>query len=341
MKDIIKIDMNNSVMPLYYTIKEINEISDYLLKVNIDNVFEEITHLLSSREIKGVLFIGSGDSYAISLAYEALFNDKLGIVVKTLQSGEFLKENINYLNENWLVVVISASGRKSPVLYALKKAQLTQALVIALTNNHESDFFYHADRPLVIKAEKKGMPTQSSFATALYLDVLLGYLSGYRTLKFNEILNVTKNILDGNNFLSEKMEKIFWNKKITFVGSRENFGIATLFSNLLYCGPQIRSQVFQSEEFHHALRINQMGDDDCIIFLTNEKDKDLELDISQLNDKKSSLIIISNDLINNLFDVKAMNDFQYRYACMISIFRITSFLTMQYLKNGNTRVSLR
>ncbi|MCP5756656.1 SIS domain-containing protein, partial [Klebsiella pneumoniae] len=81
----------------------------------------------------------------------------------------FLGIPVERFSATSLVVVISASGRPSPVLDALAHALTTKASVVGMTNSPGSPFANLSSRMLFTLASKKGMPTQSSSATLFLL----------------------------------------------------------------------------------------------------------------------------------------------------------------------------
>lgn len=258
---------SKSIMPLSATRREID--ATYTLLRQLDqswvNLFSKCR--IDIYELRQIILVGSGDSWAVALTAAAWIENNSTLNCVARQTFEFLNIDLHRYARETLVVVISASGRPSLVTDALKHAINSQVQVLGLTNNSSSLFSKLTENMLLSGAQKNGMPTQSTSAT-LYL-----------LLRLVDMINVTSPRLDHftsicrTNFSQIQREwlqterNMYREKKITFLGNHVTWGLAIAGTNLLSCGPQIRTDAFLVEEFHHSLRLNQVSEGEHFILL--------------------------------------------------------------------------
>ncbi|MGY5956027.1 SIS domain-containing protein [Kosakonia sp. BK9b] len=342
-------DTASAIMPLSATREEVSAITHYIKHHNINDARSQAAAFINVQSVRQVLLVGSGDSYALALLYAAMINSITLLPARAIQSYEFISEKTEYLDSSWLVVVLSASGRASPVLDALIKAQHTRAQVLGITNNTGSLFATQAQKLLVTQATKKGMPTQSTFAMALFLDAIIvilhpEYAKRYKP-QFHKLYLYAKYLPDVSRLSrGEELMQYLFSKRVTLLGSGGNLGLATLLSNLLWCGPQLTNQVLPLEEFEHALRLNQCGEQDLVIlFDCTGSQGALAYHVKQqLRKKNATVIQINNRLLSFVFSgnfkIFSSNDDCHYYA-MLAIFSLIISATEKYLSCGGERIS--
>lgn len=344
------LDSRKALMPLAATKSEVNKITYYVDNFSYPDIKVLLNAKICTRNVRNIMLVGSGDSYALALLYAALFNHITGLCVKGIQSHEFISENLHYLDETWLVIIISASGRPSPVVDALVKAQMTTAQIVGITNSDNNVFARQARTLICIGATKKGMPTFSNIATALYLDSVACILSPEYENKFEQEIEKFKSVLSGSQettgtFRDPAFLDTIFRKRITVLGSGSDYGLALLFSNLLWCGPQRNNQALQLEEYSHALRLNQSSPDDLIIIF------DCIGNNSALAKKTINHLIINNASFKHINrnelglllngNIHLFNDRDdCRYYAMMLIFCLTISATEIFLSGGGNRVTL-
>lgn len=344
------LDSREAIMPLSATRDEVNNIANYIQCYRCDNAINIISEIIHAERIRHVLLVGSGDSYAMALLYAALFNQISALPVRAIQSWEFICENHGYLDNSWLVIVLSASGRQSPVVESLMKAQATTAQVVGITNQAESPFALRARNLITTGATKVGMPTQCNVATALWLEAIGCLLSENYRDRFNDELarlqSVMRCLPDIASFSwCQELIQQLSSHRVTLLGSGGDYGLAVLFSNLLWCGPQQPNQVLQLEEYAHALRLNQASTNDLVIIM-DCTDNSTAL-INHITDRLSERNIAVKHINHNFLSLimRGNEDFlqqneNCRYYAMIFIFSFIISATEHYLDSGGRRVSL-
>lgn len=344
------LDSRKALMPLADTKSEVNQITYYVDNFSYPDIRVLLNAKICTRNVRNIMLVGSGDSYALALLYAALFNHITGLCARGVQSHEFISENLHYLNETWLVLIISASGRPSPVVDALVKAQSTTAQIVGITNNDNNVFARQARTLICTGATKKGMPTLSNIATALYLDSIACMLSPEYENRFEQEIMKFKSVL------SESQETtgpsgdpafldIIFRKRITVIGNGSDYGLALLFSNLLWCGPQRFNYALQLEEYSHALRLNQSSPDDLIIIFdcTGNNSALVKKTINHLILNKASFKHITRKELSLFLsgNIHLFNDHDdCRYSAMMFIFYLTISATEIFLSGGGSRVTL-
>lgn len=266
------------IMPLFHTRQEIAGISGLLSAMQL--LPDSLAALadIDFASLERLYLVGSGDSYAIALMVEEYLNRCGTIQCRAVQSLAFLGIPVERFSATSLVVVISASGRPSPVLDALAHALTTKASVVGMTNSPGSPFANLSSRMLFTLASKKGMPTQSSSATLFLLMRLVERILQAKTavpeMKGVDIPCLSQ---DWENaqwqaWLAEYAEA-FSSRRVVFLGNGITWGMAYLASNLMACGPQIEASFFPIEEYCHALRLNQANQRDLVLMFP-EKNED-------------------------------------------------------------------
>lgn len=342
-------DAASAIMPLTATREEVSAIARYIKNCDIKIIEEGAVACINAKKIRQILLIGSGDSYALALLYAALINRITLLPARALQSYEFVSEHTEYLDDSWLVVVLSASGRASPVVDALIKAQHTNAQVIGITNNNESLFATQVKKLLVTQATKRGMPTQSTLAMAIFLEAIIcilqpeydkQYWPQFRKFCFYaKYLPDISRLSGGDQMLSQ-----LFTKRVTLLGSGGNLGLATMLSNLLWCGPQLASQALPLEEYEHALRLNQAGAQDLvIIFNCTGSPGVLAWHIKQQLIKKNATVLhVDNQLLSYMFsgNYTAFSSHEdCHFYAMLAMFSFIISATEKYLSCGGERIS--
>lgn len=342
-------DSKVAIMPLAATRNEVNLITESVNVFHLDNSMQRINEEICVTKVKTIYIVGSGDSYALSLIYANLFTNNVKIPAYAIQSYEFIQQVTAHIDESYLIVVLSSSGRISPVADALIKAQGTAAQVLGITNSEASYFASVANHFVTTGATKAGMPTQSSIVTALYLDALGCMLSSSYYSKFTcELAQLKHDFTTHTCQLSDSFCKAFvstiLDKKVILLGSGINYGLAVLFSNLLYCGPQKGNTVLYIEEYMHALRVNQSTGDELVIVIGQNNNDSIFNKLSFMIHKNGGHIrYIDNDCLQRFFsntNNKLVSDTHvHRYHFMVLIFKLIISATEKYISGGGHRVS--
>lgn len=326
------------IMPLSSTRQEIAGICGLLSTMQACPDGLEAVADIHFASLEQLYLVGSGDSYAIALMVEAYLN-RCGVMpCRAVQSFAFPGLATARFSARSLVVVISASGRPSPVLDALTHALTTKASVVGITNSPGSPFANLSSRMLFTGASKKGMPTQSNSATLFLLMRLVERIAQAKTAP-PEITNVDIHALsqDRENahwqgWLAEYAEA-FFSRRAIFLGNGITTGMAYLASNLMACGPQIEASFFHIEEYCHALRLNQANQHHLVVmFPENNEDQRLCASLQQR--------LTCQGALSYCFappEYSRVHDYLQRN--MLLLFRLALKLAERYVAMGGKRVT--
>lgn len=235
------------------------------------HTIENIAFQLANQDIRQVFLVGSGDSLAVAQLVCCDMESMLAVPCRAYQSYEFISDAHFLLDEHCLVIIISASGRPSPVLDALSVASGSPACVVGITNQPVAQFNRLANYCLFTGAVKRGIPTQSTTAALLLLSLLAAELSycqnkiemAYRDAVIDSLLQMINRMqqvqISARDYWLQQDRSLFFNQSITFLATGCCAAIAPLAVNLLSCGPQLHAEFFLLEEYHHSLRLFQVN----------------------------------------------------------------------------------
>lgn len=137
--------------------KKINE----TLETERQTIIDAASHL-SKSSIDRIIMAGCGDSLASMIAVRSFFESLFGIACEPIQALEFAYYYYRPINEKTLVIVLSSSGATTRVVESLLLAAAMGAQTLALSNTSSSALMNESDKQILVHAERKGWPTQSS-----------------------------------------------------------------------------------------------------------------------------------------------------------------------------------
>ncbi|MDY6847206.1 MAG: SIS domain-containing protein [Chloroflexota bacterium] len=180
-----------------YTWTEIQEQPEILTK-NLSLEREtilEAAEYVAGQEISKIYLVGCGDSFASLLAVRALYEKIFGITCEAVQALDFAYYYNHPIDEQTLVITLSSSGSTVRTVEAMMIARAKGAKTLTFSNTPGSPLINESSRGILIRAERKGWPTQSSTA-AMALLFQLG-LDVARKSSYDEgVLDTYQNTLD-------------------------------------------------------------------------------------------------------------------------------------------------
>jgi glucosamine--fructose-6-phosphate aminotransferase (isomerizing) len=130
---------------------------------------EAVAQALAALRLKRVVLTGCGDSFAVMLAARLLLEEMFGVPCEPVQALDLAYYYHDTLGPDTLVVGLSSSGTTTRTVEALLIAQARGAVTLALSNTRGSALMELSSYGLLIHAERKGWPTQSSTAALAVL----------------------------------------------------------------------------------------------------------------------------------------------------------------------------
>jgi glucosamine--fructose-6-phosphate aminotransferase (isomerizing) len=122
----------------------------------------ETARYFCSRPFDRIFMTGCGDSIASMIAVRYLYEDLFDVPCEPVQALDFTYYYHRPVNERSLVITLSSSGATTRTVEALMIGRASGARTLTLSNTPGSPLMVESDRGLLIHAERKGWPTQSS-----------------------------------------------------------------------------------------------------------------------------------------------------------------------------------
>jgi len=128
-----------------------------------------VARALSRHGFTRVFLTGCGDSLAVMLAARLLLEEMLGVPCEPVQALDLAYYYNSTIGPDTLVVGLSSSGATTRTVEAMLIARARGAVTLALSNTPDSALMRMATHGLLIHADRKGWPTQSSTAALAVL----------------------------------------------------------------------------------------------------------------------------------------------------------------------------
>ncbi len=130
---------------------------------------EAVARELAGTRLSRVFLTGCGDSLAVMTGARLLLEDMLGVPCEPIQALDLAYYYNRTLGPDTLVVTLSSSGTTTRTVEAMLIARARGAVTLALSNTPGSALMVESTRGLLIHAERRGWPTQSSTAAMALL----------------------------------------------------------------------------------------------------------------------------------------------------------------------------
>lgn len=222
----------------------------------------EIAVFLAKQDINKVYFTGCGDSMASLAAVRAFFERALGIRCEAIQALDFTYYYHYPVDKKTLIITLSSSGSTVRTVEAMLLARAKGAVSLTLSNTPGSPLMEESDRGILIYAQRKGWPTQSSTAAMVLLYKLAiewGKLVNKSGIDFSdseaELSRTPERVLSVLEKITDEIEEIAKkeiDKPIYLFASGGPAFACSLFgaAKVKECTPD-HALAIPLEEFHH------------------------------------------------------------------------------------------
>lgn len=214
------------------------------------------------KKIKRFTFWGLGSSYNAALFGNYLFEEIVGLPCECEVADEVLSRQA-VIEENTAVVIISQSGETGDIIEAIKLAQSSKALTIAITNNENSILASLADITLLTRAGKEqAVAATKTFTSQLLILILLAiYLDSLKVnngrsdiiipelMTFNEKVSA---IFACESRIAKLAKEFKKTKQMVILGRNVSYPIALEAAQKIKETCYILSEGEASEEFRHG-----------------------------------------------------------------------------------------
>lgn len=150
-------------------------------------VIAEAAAYFAQMPLDRVMMVGCGDSLASMIAVRQWLETLLRVPTEPVQALDFVYYYYRPVNERTLVITLSSSGTTTRTVESLLLARAMGAKTLTLSNTEGSPLMNEADRRVLIHAERKGWPTQSSTAAMAVLYQFALELARRRDGKFDDV----------------------------------------------------------------------------------------------------------------------------------------------------------
>jgi glucosamine--fructose-6-phosphate aminotransferase (isomerizing) len=213
-------------------------------------------------ELDRIYMTGCGDSIASMIAVRGLFEEFLGIPCEPIQALDFAYYYNRPVNSRSLVITLSSSGATTRTVEAMMVARAKGAHTLALSNTPGSPLMQESDRGLMIHAERKGWPTQSSTAAmAIMVELLfqIAYIHGVEATKLDPQIKafeqvpgwMTDALTSSDTVIRSLAKKEVGRKVYLYCGGGPAFASAMFgAAKVKECSPD-HGIAIPLEEYHH------------------------------------------------------------------------------------------
>lgn len=222
----------------------------------------ETAAFIAGHPLDRIYLTGCGDSVASMIGVRAFYEQVLGIPCEAIQALDFTYYYNRPVDSRTLVITLSSSGATTRTVEAMLLARAMGALTLTLSNTVGSPLMVESSRGLLIHAERKGWPTQSSTAAMaiLYqLGIDLARQRGYSTgdlaeyqAELDQAAEKIQKVLDNHSNSIRAVAEEEANRSIyLFAGGGPAYACA-LFgaAKVKECSPNHAISI-PLEEFHH------------------------------------------------------------------------------------------
>ncbi len=124
---------------------------------------------IATAPLRRIVMTGCGDSLAVMIGARLLFERVLGLPCEPIQALDFAYYAKADLGPDTLVITLSSSGITTRTVEAALMARARGARTLALSNTPGSALLVESDHGLLVRAERRGWPTQASTAALALL----------------------------------------------------------------------------------------------------------------------------------------------------------------------------
>lgn len=154
------------------------------------DAMDDVVARLGRTPPERLYLIGCDDSVAVMLAARPLLEEMFGVACEPIQALEFAYYANRPVGPGTLVVGLSSSGETLATLEGMILAKALGAQTLAMTNTAGSSMAKVADLTLLIEAQRRGWPTQSTTAALALLYALAlryGRAQGVAAIRIDEL----------------------------------------------------------------------------------------------------------------------------------------------------------
>lgn len=261
-----------------------------------------ITRRLRAREIRHVVIAGCGDSWHVGAGVRHAWESLTDVSLEAAQALDYACYGAAAANPHTLVIGISAGGSTEAVLSALRAAKERGAFTVGVSNTPASQVLTEFDAALVVRASRKGWPTQSSTATMALLIRLAQRCAGSTEaealgVELDRVPALVDTLVSAiDQQMSVIATEVASASLVLFAGLGPNFATASFGAAKVKELSPIHAIAMQMEEYHHYR--TQKAGDPLILVATDQACYERALDTALVSQAKGgwTTVILSESL---------------------------------------------
>ena len=316
----------------HFMLKEISEQADVINRaINQDKqIIMDIVDAIN--DAHGIYFVGCGTAYHACLTGSYMFSKIAGLHVNVCLGSEFPNYE-HFLKPETLVIAISQSGETADILNSIRVAKARKCKVMSIVNVMGSSLVRESDKSLLQHAGPEiCVLSTKSYTSQLAILVLLAYALEGRyeeaKAKLKDLINYIYHLTSANtrNHIKQLAEKLKDAEHIYLIGRGMQYPTAVEAALKIKEVSYIHAEGFAGGELKHGtIALIEKGTP-CIVFTSNEKEKEIISNAMELKARGAYLIGIG-PRNNEIFDffIKVREAEEANSICQIIPIQILAY----------------
>lgn len=319
----------------HYTLKEIFEQPDTVLRFNDDSK-ESIKRTINQiKDARNLYITGSGTSYNAALVAKFLLLKYTKIKIEPIIASE-LQFSPNSIEPNSVLIAISQSGESADVLEAVKIAKTKGAEIISLVNITNSSLARESDIVIGINCGPEiGVAATKSFTSQLcvFFRIIETISDGVITVDFREIASGILEILNENLRIQKISKELKEVSDIYVLGRGPHYPIALEAALKLKELTYVHAEGIPGGELKHGPLA--LMDSSVYVIIINPHDSTYDDTLTSAREIKArgAKIIGISDINSDIYDlwisIPRFNDMAYPLVEIIPIQLLAYYLALE------------
>ena len=224
---------------------------------------KRIAMSLASRSFSRVVITGCGDSWFSATGVRLAFERLLSIPTESMQALDFATYFYATSGRDTLVIGIASGGNTPAVMNALRHAREKGAYTLGVTNTENSPITQEFDASIIVRATRKGWPTQASTAAMAVMIQFAIELARVKNTCDLAVINSIQDALEqlpdlmtrvvetSNEQVRQLAEKLATARYMIFCGGGPHYAAACFGAAKVKELCPIHAMSIPLEEFHH------------------------------------------------------------------------------------------
>ncbi|RMW38369.1 MAG: glutamine--fructose-6-phosphate transaminase (isomerizing) [Nitrosopumilus sp.] len=319
----------------HFTLKEIYEQPETILKAGEKTVseIEQTTDYI--RHAKNIYITGSGTSYNSALIAKQILSKYVKIKAEPIMSSE-IQFDPNIIEENSILIAMSQSGESADVLEAVKIAKNANCKIIAIVNLLTSSLAREADVVIGLNCGPEiGVAATKSFTSQLVIlyKIVQKLSNNDITINFEDFAKSISKTLDNPTGIQEIAKELKKVSDIYILGRGINYPIATESALKLKELTYIHAEGIAGGELKHGPLA--LMDDKVYVIILNPNDStysDTLTSAREIKARGAKVIGVSDvksDVYDHWIEMPKINEVLYPISEIIPIQLLSYYAALE------------